>query len=259
MPTREEKRAARRERWRARFAPEVTTRQKWSDVIFGIVLPILALIFDPIVFRDTIGLGGTIGLLAPYNVFGYLGIGLGILVLAIWLWYGDGPFSGYAAGVLFAGALFALALGVVLLPYSVLGLFVIIGVLGFTPFFTAFAFLRNGVRAIRKALDYADRTSVNIMVVVGFVAVLALPGVAQWQATLYVSESLDLILENDDPRAIDAGIDQLQRAFWCAQSCYQPIVEEYSSAGDERQQVLADAYRELTGEDIFIALPMFFD
>jgi hypothetical protein len=38
--------------WKRRFEPPATVSQRWFDFIFGIVAPILCLVFDPAIFRN---------------------------------------------------------------------------------------------------------------------------------------------------------------------------------------------------------------
>jgi len=117
-------------------------------VCAGIVLPVACLVFDPVVFR-----GGFAGgpLLGPFKLFAYALIALEIAALGAWLALRGraGVWCGPLGGVMTAGALFSLVVGVVLLPFSLLGLMFLIGVLGFSPFLAALVYWRNGGRAPR--------------------------------------------------------------------------------------------------------------
>jgi hypothetical protein len=134
--------------WRRQFAEGVTPAQRRFDVIFGFVMPALCFFFDPIVFRD--GFGGELGLLSPWKFYAYTISALEMVALAAWLLRARGRGRPPAAlgGVLLAGGLFSLAVGVLILPFSLIGLlFFLVGALGFTPLFTAVVYLRNGWRA----------------------------------------------------------------------------------------------------------------
>lgn len=153
------------DRWTAWkiFNPKMRqANPKRFDFIFGILAPMLCLIFDPIVFRNTFGRGDpcdydAIPLLFPeIAIFAYMAIGLGITFLAIWLF--NNPWAKRTslifAGVLFAGAGFSYRLGIVLLPDSLLGIcYVGIGVFGFIPFLTGSVFARHGAQAWRQAVE----------------------------------------------------------------------------------------------------------
>ncbi len=114
----------------------------------GIVLPILCLIADPVVFRPD----GILDL-EKSRAFVYLWIGAGIVTLVLWLSVGRRirRISRLVACVLLLGTLCAFAIGIVLFPFSVIGLRILFGLFGFVPFFAGFVFLRNGVRAMQQA------------------------------------------------------------------------------------------------------------
>ena len=130
-----------------------TKRQRVFDAVAGIALPLICLLADPGVFAGW-----------AYRPVVYSFIGTEIAVLAAWLVLQKRLRTSalFFAGPLAAGGGFAFALGVALLPISVFGLLVLVGVLGFTPFFTAFAFVRGGLRAFRRG-----RTGRSVATVVG--------------------------------------------------------------------------------------------
>jgi hypothetical protein len=140
---------------RKQFTGAPTRYQIIFDIIFGIIAPILCLIADPIVFQDKLTYctnGPTDNnLLSPQRlaIFAYAMIGLGMLALLIWLiaWRYLASVAAAFAGIFFVGSELAIILGAILLPLSVIGLFVLIGIAGFTPFLTSFVYLRNGFRA----------------------------------------------------------------------------------------------------------------
>ena len=134
--------------WRRQFAESVTPRQRQFDIAFGIVLPILCLVFDPVVFREWDTDVG--GFYTRWRSYAYTVSTLEMVALAAWLLRAGGAGRPPAAlgGVLVAGGLFSFAVGVAILPFSLLGLiFFFVGVFGFIPFPTAVIYLRNGWRA----------------------------------------------------------------------------------------------------------------
>ena len=66
--------------WARQVDDNVTNKQNVFDILFGIVIPILCLVFDPIVFQ-----GGYLALLGEYSIFAYSMIGLGICSLGLWM------------------------------------------------------------------------------------------------------------------------------------------------------------------------------
>src|SRR5687767_14435691 len=151
-----------------------TTRQRVFDVVAGIALPLICLLADPGVFAGW-----------PYRPVVYSFIGTELVVLAAWLVLQKRLRTSalFFAGPLVAGGGFAFALGVALLPLSVFGLLLLVGVLGFTPFFTAFAFARSGLRAFRRGRAGRDGTTVAAIVLAG-VLFAATPSVAVLYAGL---------------------------------------------------------------------------
>lgn len=137
--------------WKRQFGDDLTSRQPKWDWAFGVVMPLVCFYFDPFVFREWSGGEGVLlpRFQLPVYVFAYASI----MALAAWLLWGDklGMLRLPVACVMVAGAILASLLGVVLFPFSLLGLLAIIGVLGFTPIFTAVTFWRNAVRAFRSA------------------------------------------------------------------------------------------------------------
>lgn len=117
-------------------------------VVGGIVLPIACLIGDPFVFSAS----GQ-GILRGCSLFVYTFTGMEIVALCVWLAVRNrlGEWNGMAAGIFFIGAVLSAGLGVLLLPFSLLGLLILVGIWGFIPFFTAVVYFRAGVVAMAQA------------------------------------------------------------------------------------------------------------
>lgn len=156
------------------------------DVIGGIVLPLICLFFDPIVFYNATPYECTwplLGFFVP-PAAGYVAIGLSLGVLAVWLLFGPRLTlgAGFIGGALWASAFCTAMLGLLLLPYTLLSFLLIfqvgpIGVLGFTPWLTAYVFLRNAQAAWAQARthDVLSRYIPRpIWVVVGLVPIIIL-------------------------------------------------------------------------------------
>lgn len=143
-----EEKAPRTPFWRRQFDPVPTYGQELFDGIFGVILPVLCFAADPIVFKGDFLHGPFFG---EYQVLAYLTSAIEIAVFIAWRSLREHltTFSAPLAGVLFAGGLFSTAIGVLILPLSVLGLMFLVGVLGFVPFLTAFVYFRSAVRAMK--------------------------------------------------------------------------------------------------------------
>jgi len=165
--------------WQRQFTPPHTIAQHTFDMCFGIIAPILCVIFDPGVF--SVGLGGGGGLFGGWRIFAYSAIGLTVLLLALWLCWSRWlvAISGVIAGGLLSGSIVALLIGVVLAPFSLLLLWVLIGLLGSVPFLTALALVRQGLTALRVASDAHSPRRVVISILVGVALVIGLPALSQ--------------------------------------------------------------------------------
>jgi len=215
------------------------------DVIMGIWLPLFCLIFDPIVF---------IYFLSSYHLFAYFLIGLEIATLTLWLVFGMRliRWAGLIAGILFSGALFALILGIVLLPLSIIGLIFLIGLFGFAPFFTFVIFYHHGKQAFKQAYHaHLNRVWLHTSFVLGISFAILIPTGVQLGTHQIISHSIKIILEGE-PQTITSATQRLQLIFWCRESCFDEIVWAYEKAEDNlvRQKNLAQVYHDITGKDV---------
>jgi hypothetical protein len=241
--------------WQRQFAPEPSWWQVAFDLAAGILLPLVCLAADPIIFRDP-HMSPLLAspLLGRYTLLCYAAIGTGLLALALWLLCRR-P-AALLAGFLVAGALFALLLGVVLLPFSLLGLLAMgFGALGLSPFLTAFVFWRNGVRAWARANRGAAGAA--LLAACGFLAAAAGPPLAQFAVDRELTRATELAL-SPDPAEAARGLARLRRCRLVAD--WDRLVWAYQAEGDaERRTRLAQVYQELTGEEIGLRLKRLLD
>jgi len=155
-------------RWRT---PRV---QLALDLFAGALLPIGCLIHDPFVFH------------APgARVVGFASIGSQILALAAWMVVAPavGAWAfGFFAGFLMFGVILAGGIGILMLPVSAVGLVILVGSLGFIPFFTAATYLRHS----RTAWSFAPAgRRGRVIWWCGLAAAMAV-AIAAWQLADYV-------------------------------------------------------------------------
>ena len=244
--------------WRRQFGGRVTVPQLTYDFMFGIILPVLCFIFDPIVFS---GRGFVTGIvpLAQYKSLVYLFSALSIVTLGGWLlaYRAVKAAGGIIAGILLSGAACSLLIGILILPLSLIGLMIIIGILGFIPFFTAFVYLRNGIRAMRSAESYVSHPKLVGSLLLGAFLITAFPYAAYTGVNRMVSQSIN-DLTKDDPQAVENAIRRLKYVGWSGDM--DKIVWAYSKEQDQaRKQNLARAYKEITGNDIENRLAILLD
>jgi hypothetical protein len=229
---------------------------KWrrliTDIVFGIVAPILSLIFDPIVFRGSGSFGMQSALLTQWRVFAYVAIPLSVFVLVLWLWkrYALKGWSGFVAGILFTGSIFSLLVALAILPTTLIGLLLGIGILGFIPFVTAFVLFRNARDALNFAGKRLNFSGLLGTLLLGMVASVAIPAAVHVAASAYVQNAETQIITGNT-QEMEACLANLQRAFWCDLDCFRDLEDAYTFEKDKTlRDNLANAYRELTGNDI---------
>lgn len=235
--------------WRRQFQPQATTKQTVFDVLLGVVLPVLCFIFDPIVFRGNMmgrPLFGQLQLLAYSVAF------IEIATLIIWLVWRKrlGAHATAVGGFLLTGALISFIIGLAILPFSILGILVVIGILGFTPFLTAFVFWRNGRRAINLYPVGTSRGRKLVAFALGLLFVLCGPSAAQFEISRAAASSLSDILEGDEQNA-EAATERLKLLNYLTDTSTDDIVWAYIREQDTlRRARLAHAYMRITGKDI---------
>jgi hypothetical protein len=238
--------------WRRQFGDAPTRAQFRFDVLFGLVLPVLCFAFDPVVFRGGIA-GSNGGIYREVRLFAYTASALEMATLACWLFVirKYPAWSRPAGGVMAAGAFFSFALGLAILPFSVIGILVLgIGLLGFIPFLTALVYLRNARRALKLNRAGAPvRGGALAAFVFGLAFALGMPAVAQRGAAL--------IIRRASAEAVEFGELSPQKrrvvralAFLSGETFYD-LVSRYNEEPDaERRYRLAEAYWQVTGEEI---------
>lgn len=135
------------------FSSVPTLSQRKFDWYFGVGLPIVCIAADPIVFRNW---GGDFTLLANYQTFAYALSSVSILAMTAWLLWGNklGELRPFLGGLFLVAAAISTLVGIAIAPFSAIGIvFYGLGLLGFTPLFSGFVFLRNAYRAVDSAAD----------------------------------------------------------------------------------------------------------
>ena len=144
------------------------------DLMGGVVLPAMCLVYDPGIFHDS-----------PRDrltAVALVAIVLQMLILPIWMVAGRhfGRWSALLGGGLSVGAVVAGSIGVLLALFSVIGTFFYgIGLLGFTPFLTCVVFARNSAAAVRQARVAGGKWEAWLPFAIGALLAAAIPCVMQ--------------------------------------------------------------------------------
>lgn len=246
--------------WRRQFTPIPTRAQDAFDAIFAVVMPIIVLLADPIVFKGENGIWNE-ALLGDYQLLAYLVCTLQIGLFLTWRTWRRSlvRFAPVFAGVFFTGAAFSAVIGVVLLPFSLIGLIVLIGALGFTPLLTAFVYLRNGVRAARIQSAGATVARRVMLAVMAAVLVSVLPVLTTRQIEKAISASVDELISADVSHS-ERAVRHLGWFRFVPEKYSKRIAIAYADSLDPiRRQRLNEAYRNITGEDLEIRRRFIYD
>ena len=238
--------------WKRQFDDTQTREQFRFDVAFGLVIPALCFAFDPIVFR-----GSAItddGFYQRFRLIAYAASAVEMATLACWLFLVRQfpAWSRPAGGVLAAGAFFSFALGLAILPLSLIGLlFAGVGALGFIPFVTALVYLRNARRALRLNRTRAPvRGGAVVSFAFGLALALGAPAAAQRLTTRVIkSARADLMVAGG---AISTPRRRVVRALvFVSGETFEDLLQDYYLESDpERSARLARTYSVMTGRDI---------
>jgi hypothetical protein len=229
--------------WARRYPLEPNLWHKIFDVVLGIVLPLICLVADPFVFKDEFT--GRPGLFGALAMFAYTAAALSMAALLVWMVFH--PRSAFLAGMLLAGAIFSLIVGLVLLPFSLIGLIIVIGVLGFTPLGTALIYHRNYRRAVRRLNPDEPVSLRNLAVMAGCASVIVLSVFAQVSANQMADSAVSAIFEGREPNVV--GMAMLRSLP--LRIGLDDVVQRYEVEIDPVQKErLAKAYLAATGDNI---------
>lgn len=230
--------------WKRQFQTETTKKQKIFDWIFGVILPVICVVADPIVFK---GYGAGKGaLLAGFKPFGYLLSFASIMLMMAWLIWGTKLkwFNSFLSGFFAVGSFVSFVIGIIFFPLSVIGIFFVIGIFGFTPLFASFVYLRNSVRAFHLANQFLRKWAL--------IGAFVLSGVLSFTIPMLVNLRIQNILNemiNGNTTTIKLNAEKLKYVY--------PLVNFDVLGGhycdtpqSEEHKALADVYQHFTGESI---------
>ena len=236
--------------WPRQFALVPTRAQDRFDAIFGVILPVLCFMADPVYFKTGFMNDGE-PIFARFQLVVYLITTVEMGSFLVWRTFRK-HVSGYApifAGVFFAGAVFSCVIGLAMLPLTIFALLFLIGVFGLIPFVTAFAYFRSGVRAMR--IPRTDlRSSARLAgVVLGATLAITLPFVVSTEWERVVSTSVNTLISGN-AREAEAAAHRLKRLRVVPAKYRGEIENAYRRESDPaKKEFLRRAYEDLTGDD----------
>ena len=171
--------------WRRKFKRLFAYGRSAFDPFFGILLPLLC-----VAIASNWGTNWRMVGEGEYSIFGSSEFTIGIGALGYYLIFRHA--SALLGDVLLAGGIFSFLLGLVLLPFSIIGLCCgfIISILGFTPFITSFVFFRNGRRCWLQSYQSSSRKHSASMTIFVAAVVLIVPAIPELWANRIIESYL---------------------------------------------------------------------
>ena len=187
--------------WERRFGTGPASSRRTFDWVFGVIMPVFCFAIDPIVFTSRL----ESSLLGRMRPFAYILSYVSIMAMTGWLLFGERLkwLNAFLAGLFGIGAVISFALGILLLPFSVMGLILLIGVLGFTPFFSGAVYLRNAAWAFRAAQPFLEKRVVISSFLLAAVFSVAVP----WTVNMHIKRELDRIQSGNAEEIGEAARD----------------------------------------------------
>jgi hypothetical protein len=198
-------------------------------------------------------------LLGDYQLVTYLFASVAMGVFLTWRTFRTrlSRFGGVFAGVFFLSAICSAVIGLALLPYTLIGLTVLIGMLGFIPFFTALVFLRNGIRAAHMSNPSSASGFLAAMLAGGLIAMA--PVVASIRIERVIDSSVNTLVTGNIVEANEAAA-RLRRFPFVPDKYRHQIVEAYwREVNPFKRAVLKHAYEDMTGQELREWTPMMAD
>jgi hypothetical protein len=238
--------------------PPVHIGHRWEivfDILFGIIIPILLLRADPVLLFSRFFINGCWSLAGSYALFIYLAIGTGILTLLIWLLVPSlrQRFPVFFVTVFVMGAVFALGIGLLLLPINAHPIqFAICGLLGLIPVLSAFVYLR---KAFRAQQSISGNTKLIPSMVVAITLVIGIPAFLQVHTANAIRlDVLSVDATDERPRTRAVNTLSVIRSV-CLGLCDPMIIDAFKelrrsgSITEEQFRLTAAAFEQITGRD----------
>lgn len=213
------------------------------------MFPVLCFVFDPIVFRSGFGASNAIFDISNLKLLVYVLAALSMMVLICWLKFENrlAGIGNYLGGIFWTSAIGAFLIGILILPLTLAGLIVVIGIFGLIPFFTAFVYLRNGIRAFKSAPKTLSYRKAVAAILAGAICVAGFPAGLQLTVNSMFDKSLAEILSGQSTLP---AINRLKSIKWFVNE--DKFVRLYQNEKDPtRRANLANAYFSLTDKDIW--------
>ncbi|MFT3744022.1 MAG: hypothetical protein QM785_06965 [Pyrinomonadaceae bacterium] len=162
--------------WRRQFDRTITGGQRKFDWLFGVIMPTICFLLDPVVFNNQWMILER-PLLGGVKTAAFVLSFVATIAIMASLLFGEKlkGFSAVLAGLFAVAGGFSLFVGLYMAPLSLLGMVVLIGFLGFTPLFTSFVYFRNAVRTFRAAEPFMEQATLMHTLLLSALASAVIP------------------------------------------------------------------------------------
>ena len=239
--------------WKKQFGPNRTERQDVFDVTFGLVLPVMVLVADPIVFKSFPIFGPAY--LEDYQLFAYVVSTVEMGFFLVWRTFPQKVnwLAPLFAGVFLAGGCFSLLIGIAMLPLTLWAALLFIGLLGLIPFASAFVYFRNGIRAMRAQANLPLASRITTATFSGVLVISSLIFASAWIESS-ISASIGTVIYGNAIEA-EAATNRLKCFRFIPLKETNRRANAYGNEWDEKKKAaLARLYWEITGEDADVGL-----
>jgi hypothetical protein len=245
--------------WTKQFDSNRTSAQDKFDMVFGLVLPILCLVADPVVFKSFPLFGHAF--LEDYQLLAYVVCTVEMGFFLVWRTFPKkvNAFLPLFGGVFLIGSCFSLLIGLAMLPLTLMTVLFLIGLLGLMPFISAFVYLRNGVRAMNEQRNHAPLFSRLWLAVLSGLFIFVPLVFATVCVERAMSASVDTMIYGNVAQA-QAAANRLKWFGFIPLKETDRIADAYGREWDDKKKaVLLQTYWDITGEDITRRQNMFMD
>ena len=172
------------------------------------------------------------------------------MAMAAWLMWGAKLkwFNSLLAGFFFVGGIISVGIGVVIFPFSLIGLIILIGILGFTPLFTSIILFRNAFRAYQTAKPFLEKG----VLVRSFALTAIFSAVIPAAVNMEINKLINGI-NNGDAAEIRKNA-QILKYVMPIVNLDKMTLRYHRAAPDqietEEMKAIAEAYKQLRNEDI---------
>ena len=182
--------------------------------------------------------------------FAYVGLAMELLVIVLG-WHVPTCYYHLRlvfAGVLLAGTFVGLAIGAMLLPYSLAGLLVGVGLLGFVPFMTATVYgiqARGLLRSVMSDSEGLSSATAILLLTLGLLLACLVPLAVHTQVSNRVHYLIGVLATGPQQEAMEAA-DELERLQSIAVLDLSPVAQRYRDSTSELEREWLDtALRQL--------------